>query len=83
MARVKVRTLEIQFDLDDDNAHTVEQALRRHIKDNLDLINLTLQREPYGLCAQITNGDLAVDCGEFFVEEDEEDDDEIEDNEEP
>ena len=40
MARVKVRTLEIQFDLDDDNAHTVEQALRRHIKDNLDLARL-------------------------------------------
>lgn len=51
MKALTIKNLSLQMDLPDTQIKNVEA----YAKDMIDLINLTLQREPYGLAAQIIN----------------------------
>ena len=62
MKTITVRRLDLQFDADQITHGSVEQQARQAV----DLINLSLQREPFGLGAQLFahHDEIEVESGE-------------------
>lgn len=65
MKAITIRRLELQFDADQITRGSTEQQARQAIE----LINLTLQREPFGLGAQLFahRDEIEVESGEAAV----------------
>ena len=62
MKTITIRRLDLQFDTDQVTHGSAEQQARQAV----DLINLTLQREPFGLGAQLFAhpDEIEVECRE-------------------
>ena len=69
MKRLTIRNLYIQMDAPDDIISKKHDKSLTFASEALDLINRTLQREPYGLAAQLLFGGRPIREQDISVEE--------------